>query len=669
MKQQLHFRRFLSAVLFLAVSTFSWPYSFKVDGIYYNINSDKTSVTVTNTNNNYGLYSGSISIPSQVTYNSNTYDVTSIGGSAFSDCSGLTSITIPNSVTSIGNYAFSKCSGLTSVTIPNSVTSIGNYAFRNCSGLTSVTIPNSVTSIGEDAFDNTAWYNNQPDGLVYAGKIAYKYKGTMPSGTHITLDEGTLGITSYAFSNCSGLKSVTIGNSVTSIGSYAFRDCSGLTSVTIGNSVTSIGESAFYNCSGLTKAEFASIESLCNISFGSSNANPLYYSKHLYINGQEVTDLVIPNSVTSIGQYALYNCSGLKSVTIPNSVTSIGEGAFSGCSGLTSVTIPNSVTSIGSYAFYNCSGLTSVTIPSSVTSIGGSAFYCSGLTSINVENGNPQYDSRDNCNAIIKTSTNTLVVGCQNTTIPSSVTSIGASAFYGCSSLVSIDIPNSVTSIGSSAFRRCNGLTSIDIPNSVTSIGQSAFDGCSGLTSVTIPNSVTSIGNYAFRGCSGLTSVTIPNSVTSIGGYAFYGCSGLTSIDIPNSVTSIGGSAFSGCSGLTSVTCQAKNVPSTGTSVFSNVPQSTATLYVPEESVNAYQSANQWKDFGTILPIVEPVSILGDANGNGEVEIGDVTSVLTLMATPEATGYDAKAADANGNGEIEIGDVTTILTIMAKGGE
>ena len=351
-------------------------------------------------------------------------------------------------------------------------------------------------------------------------------------------------------------------------------------------------------------------------------------------NNKYVGNIIIPESitysgttysVTSVGNGAFAYCSGLSSVTIGNSVTSIGKHAFADCSRLTSVTIPNSVTSIGYGAFHGCSGLTSVIIPNSVTSIGDDVFNgCSGLTSVTVDKNNGTYDSRNNCNAIIETSTNNLIVGCKNTIIPNSVTSIGRNAFYGCSGLTSVAIPYSVTSIGGGAFCDCSGLTSVTIPNSVTYIGGYAFSGCSGLTSVTISNSVTSIGVYAFCDCSGLTSVTIPNSVTSIGYRAFANCSGLTSVTIPNSVTTIGKNAFSGCSGLTSVTipnsvtsigeyafedCSgltklvslAVEPPTCGNGTFKEVDKTTCQLLVPEESINKYKTADQWKEFLNIL--------------------------------------------------------------------
>ena len=456
-------------------------HDFEVGGIYYNI-TDATAQTVVVTFSGASSsaleneYSGAVSIPETVTYSDTTYDVTSIGVDAFSNCTSLTSVIIPNSVTSIGNYAFCFCTGLTSVTIPNSVTSIGEGAFSNCTGLTSVTIPNSVTSIDK-----------------------------------------------YAFFSCSGLTSVTIPNSVTSIGDGAFSNCIGLTSGIIGNSVTSIGNSAFYYCIGLTS-------------------------------------VIIPNSVTSIGEEAFSNCTGLTSVIIGNSVTSIGYAAFSFCSCLISVTIPNSVTEIGQSTFRGCAELISIV----------------------VKGGNKVYDSRDNCNAIIETATNTLIQGCNNSTIPNSVTSVGKFAFSDCTGMTSVTIPNSVTSIGFYAFARCTGLTSVIIPNSVTEIGSSAFDDCSGLTSVTIGNSVTSILNGAFWRCTGLTSFKSLNPTPP----------------------SCGGSY-----------------------VFNSIPTD-CILYVPAGSKEAYANDTYWSYFTNIVEIATV-----------EVETESNTATFDIPTTDGAVSY------------------------------
>ena len=482
---------FLFALLSCGLTSFAYSGSFYAPSgqiLYYNLVSDGIQIGIqivpptTSSSNPWGSYekpTGNLVIPDSINITGGyPYPITSIGSYAFRDCTGLTSVTIPNTVTIIGNSAFRDCTGLTSMTIPNSVTSIGQYAFNDCTGLDSVVF--------------------NADSCTYTG-----YEYIYGSGGYTWAFKGCKNITSFTFGNnvkvipmclcynLTGLTSVTIPNSVTNIWYYAFRGCTGLTSVTIGNSVTSIGNSAFSGCTGLTS-------------------------------------VTIGDSVTSIGNSAFYGCTGLTSVTIPNSVDSIGDDAFSGCTGLTSVvfnadsctyagstsdnhtsafnnctnitsfTFGNNVKVIPNYLCCNLTGITSVTIPNSVTSIGNSAFSgCTGLTSV---------------------------------TIGDSVTSIGHLAFSGCTGLTSMTIPNSVTSIGQYAFRGCTGLTSVTIGNSVTSIGNYAFRDCTGLTSVTIGNSVTSIGNSAFSGCTGLTSVTIGDSVTSIGNYAFYGCTGVTSM-------------------------------------------------------------------------------------------------------------------------------------------
>ena len=314
------------------------------------------------------------------------------------------------------------------------------------------------------------------------------------------------------FQNCSGLtSSMEIPNSVTSIGSRAFYGCINLTSVKIPNSVTSIDSEAFLGCNKLQKVEISDLEAWCKISFYDEFSNPIYFSHHLFLNGQEIKNLIIPETVQELKSYVFQKCRGLTSVEIPNSVTSIGIEAFAFCSGLTSIEFPNSVTSIGRSAFNGCSGLTSIKIPNSVTFIDNNQVFadCTSLESITVESGNTVYDSRNNCNAIIKTATNLLICGCKNTIIPNSVTSIDNYAFSGRSGLTSIEIPNSVTSIGWNAFSDCSGLTSVEIPNSVTSIGDDAFASCTGLTSVSIGNSVTKIGRLAFFSCSNLGTIRI----------------------------------------------------------------------------------------------------------------------------------------------------------------
>jgi len=555
-----------------------------------------------------------------------------------------TSYSIPNTVTEIGEWAFYNCGNLTTVTIPNSVVTIGPKAFDNCDGLTSIKIPNSVTSIGEEAFYN-------------CNKLS-----------SLTIGEGVKSIGSNAFYNCLSLTSLEIPNSVTTIGAFAFGACSGLKSLTIGSGVTNIGGKALYDCQGLTSITCKAVDPpstafLDGKAFfeGVNTSIPLYVpagSIEAYRNESpwswftnilpiEETPTAEP-CITASGKCGAYgenmtwelSCDGvltisgvdkmkgysypdyepwypqrfsIKSVVLSDGITSLGRNSFNGCTGLTSVTIPNSVTTIDACAFLGCHGLTAVSIPNTVTTIESSAFsHCSGLTSMVVEAGNPVYDSRNNCNAIIETASNKLISGCQNTIISNSVTSIGEYAFSGCT-----------------------GLTSVTIPNSVTTIETSAFFDCEGLTSVTIPNSVTSLGDDVFNLCFYLTSVKISDNVTSLGNSVFFGCHSLTSVTIPKSVTNIGDNAFGRCLGLTSVTCEAIVPPTLSANAFEEVDKSIP-LYVPAESVEAYRNADQWNAFINILPIEEtpqPCSSISGTCGENLTWELSCDGVLTITGS------------------------------------
>ena len=464
------------------------------------------------------------------------------------------------------------------------------------------------------------------------------------------------------------LEEVTIPNSVTTIGNEAFS-WSNLKEVTIPNSVTTIGDGAFEGCTSLQKViwnarnaqdcSYSSPFSGCGVTdfvFGEEVEHiPAYLCNNLRL----LNTIVIPNSVTTIGNGAFAWCRGLTTVTIGNSVTTIGYRVFASCTGLTEVSIPNSITTIGEKAFNGCTGLTEITIPNSVTDIGNLAFAgCTGLTEVSIPNSI----------TTIREKAFASCTGLTEITIPNSVTDIGNLAFAGCTGLTEVSIPNSVTNIGSSAFEDCTELKTVTIGNSVTTIGDGAFYSCTGLTEVSIPNSVTTIGDGAFDSCTGLTKVTIPNSVTIIANNAFNGCAQMESVTIGEKVESIGESAFAKCDNLTAVISKAVTPPQIWATTFDDyfIP-----LYVPAGCKPKYAETKYWRNFtdiretGVTLHTVTANATdetMGYVIGGGEYPQG---STATLVAVPFGQNYFVRWNDGNTDNPRTI-TVTGDMTFTAE---
>ena len=682
--------------------------------------------------------------------------VTSIGEFAFCNCNGLRSITIPSSVTSIGNYAFQNINFNSVQSLNPTPPTMSDNAFYNTAILVLPTGSKEVyqNATGWSKFSNIMEINPETETylVLYSSncKITCNGQEVNNESENIAVKKGSVINLKIEFDANWELADFWVDGVIINNGEF-----------------TQVTETEYSYALNADKGHVMSIRFYPQIEIGKSFTNGGITYTRTGENEVEVGnnhnrqsgDIVIPESVTlryktytvtGIGSWAFGYYTNLTGITIPNSVTSIGNSAFQecyieknkfinnssldaeannywGCSLLDSredgfcicngvllkyvgseieIIIPDSVTAIGDNAFSSCFGLASVTIPNSITSIGQKAFIgCYNLSEIKVESGNSVYDSRDNCNAIINTETNTIISGCRKSTIPNGVTCIGNYAFYNCTGLTELAIPNSVTIIGNYAFYGCAGLTEIAIPNSVTSIGDYAFYGCKGLTEITIPNSVTNIGNYAFQGCTDLTEITIPNSVTSIGVGAFRqceslrnitipngitrimnntfmrctnltnislpssittidtsvfrDCSSLVSITIPRNVTIIRGSAFRGCSSLTSVISLNPTPPVISYNTFTEY---TATLQVPIGCKEAYQNANYWSNFVNIEEIETAVS--GDANNDGVVDVADVMAIVNYILNKPGENFNETAADVNGDGVVNVADVLAVLNTI-----
>ena len=649
----------------------------------------------------------------------NGLPVTIIEDGAFAGCTGLKSVTIPNSVTRIGFGAFAACTDLMSIKIPTGVTTIGDSAFYGCSKLTSLTIPDGAGSIGGPFDGCTSLTNvNIPkyvSGIGYrtfSGCTVLKSINVDAANESLSSKDGVLfnksqtvllacppgrtagyiipnSVTSIgesSFYRCDKLTSITIPKSVNKIEHEAFQWCAGLTSLNIPTSVTEIGNFVFSFCTGLTS--FTIPNSLTNLSgldlagctgLKSINVDPSH-SVYRSVDGVlfdknqgilisypagRIGAYTIPNGVNAIGSYAFGGCKNLTAVTIPNSITKIGYGGFIFCVGLTGVSIPESVITIGEGAFVGCIGLKDILIPDSVTKIGLAAFAgCTGLKAINVDPVNAVYSSMDG--VLFQKSETSLVSypggGSSSYTIPSSVNSIESYAFSGCSNLTAITIHGGINGIKSGTFSGCASLKNIVIPNGVIEIGQNAFESCASLTNIVLPDGVTSMGSSSFRDCISLTSITIPKSVTTIMPRAFSGCTSLISVHFLGNALE---NTFRDFFLANQLTVYFDSGTTGWTDTYAGRPTK---LWNPPTSVVAPSivaqpqpltvSPGQGATFTVVATGTEPLSYAWQKNGVNLA--GATASTLTInnVQTADAGGYSVRVSNAAGSATSAVAQLT-----------
>ncbi len=689
-------RRHIITIALVAITSLqALAYDFMEGELCYNVNPDGKSVSVTSRFPDAPSYNSEdlpsdLVIPNNVIHNDETYTVTTIGRSAFLGCSYLRS-----------------------VTMPSSVSTIEDNAFMNCGSLAYISMPETIVSVGWNAFINTQWFNSQPTGMVYVGRVAYKYKGTAPTGTRIDLREGTVMVSPYAFYSCGGVSQVVLPNTLETIGQEAFHNCKALASINFPQSLSTIGEKSFAYCSKLSTVElpktvltignrafeyctgitkvvldctdaqignclFQGCDKLSSVVWNIQSyfissisdspfqdcprvssfvfgENVTMIPNYICYNMRNITSIVIPNTVISIGKESFNKCKGLTNVELGNSLQSIGELAFSDCQNMESITFGSSLSSIGSFAFMQCSKLGKITLPKSLQSVGYSAFYeCAGIKEVHIEDlaswcgihfendeANPLYygyylylNDANIVDLVIPDAVETIndhafchCVGIKSVTFPASLVTMGTNAFKSCSqvrtvtwnarnfsnftrnnslylnmpNITIIKFGNEVEKIPDYICCQLSKLTTIDFGESASAIGVSAFLQCDHLTEIKLPGSMTSIGENSFTFCTGLTTMTIPNSVKSIGNKAFTECSGLTSVTLGNGLKSIGYEAFYTCKRLTRVDSYSDPAEvAMGSNVFSSITKD-GSLHVLPTHYEAYKTADQWREFRVII--------------------------------------------------------------------